>query len=343
MERTADLKRKYLDKQRDLTGIKIDPLFPKIVKIDICNVCNYSCVFCPQAKQTNKKIGCIEKELCKKIIKEAYESGASELCLSMTGEPLINPELEEYISYSKQLGYEYVFMNTNGYLLDEKRAQHILRAGIDSVKVSVNASAKSYALIHGIDAFDRIVENIKQFDFLRKKNNCECKLFISFVAVKQTIDEFDELKDLLGNFVDDMIIMNANHRGGSVSEIEECLYAGEDEYSFQYPCSQLFQNVYITAEGYMVICCQDFENLTVVADLHKESVVQAWTNPYFTEFRKRYLNHDLKGTLCQNCIYNTTEEIVPLTPEAAYYARSIQKEAQMLDRIQRLVGRKEDG
>ena len=343
MEKSTDLKKKYLDKQRNLNEIGIYPLFPKIIKIDICNVCNYNCVFCPQSKQKNNKQGCIDKELCMKIMKDAYESGGRELCLSMTGEPLMNPELEAYISFAKKLGYEYVFINTNGYFLDDRHADAILRAGIDSVKVSVNASAKNYRLIHGVDAFDKVVENIKHFDYLRKKYKSQCKLYISYVAVRQTIDEIDELKELLMRFVDDMIVMNANHRGGSVSEIEECLYAGKDEYSFQYPCSQLFHNIYITAEGFMVICCQDFENLTVVADLHKESVAQAWTNTRFTQFRKKYLNHDLKGTLCQNCINNTLEDVVPLTPEVAYYERSIQKEADMLARIRELARRAENG
>ena len=42
---------RYKEKQRDLSNKSICPSFPRILKIDICNVCNYGCVFCPQAKQ----------------------------------------------------------------------------------------------------------------------------------------------------------------------------------------------------------------------------------------------------------------------------------------------------
>ena len=160
------LKNKYLSKQRDLFGKSINPPFPKILKIDVCNTCNYSYIFCPQAKQHNKK-GCIDKDLCYKIIDDAYVAGARELCLSMTGEPLLNMELENYVAYAKKMGYTYVFFNTNGYLLNEGRSEKLLSAGLDSIKISVNAS-RSYALIHGIDAFERVADNIKAFDGLRQ-------------------------------------------------------------------------------------------------------------------------------------------------------------------------------
>lgn len=339
---SENLKEKYLGKQRDLSEKAVRPPFPRIVKIDTCNICNYNCVFCPQSKQVNKK-GCIDKELCMRIIKDAYDAGGRELCLSMTGEPLLNRDLEKYIAYAKNLGYRYIFLNTNGYLLDDKRAVGILEAGLDSMKVSVNSAKKSYQLIHGIDGFDRVIKNIKNFDKLRKGMGRDCKLYISYVAVKQTLNEADELKEELQSYVDDIIVMNANSRGGSISEIEECLYAGEDEYSFRYPCSQLFNNVYVTSEGYMIICCQDFENLTVVADLREESISEAWNNEKFTDFRRRYLEHDLEGTLCQNCIYNTTEKVVPLTEKSAYYESSKRKEQDLFARIRQLDGRMKNG
>lgn len=217
------------------------------------------------------------------------------------------------------------------------RSEKLLMAGIDSIKISVNAGPKSYALVHGMDAFEKVCDNIRAFDQLRKKYSKQCSLYISYVAVRQTKDEVEEVKELLSPYVDEIIVMNANNRGGSVYEGDAALYEENDEYSFTYPCSQIFNNVYVTAEGYMVICCQDFENLTVVADLNNESVAQAWNNKTFTEFRQKYLQHDLHGTLCQNCLYNTCEKVVPLTPQKAYYTVSERKVKDLQTRIKHLV------
>lgn len=161
-------KDKYIGKQRDLAEKSLYPAFPKILKIDACNTCNYNCIFCPQSAQHNKK-GCIDKDLCLKVMEDAYEAGARELCLSMTGEPLLNRDLEAYVAYAKELGYSYVFFNTNGYLLTRERSEKLLESGLDSIKISLNAS-HSYALVHGVDGLDQVSDNVKTFNKLRESH-----------------------------------------------------------------------------------------------------------------------------------------------------------------------------
>lgn len=336
-----NLEEKYIRKQRDLTFLSAMPPFPKIIKIDICNTCNYACIFCPQSKQTNKK-GFINDELCRKIISDAYAAGAREICLSSTGEPLLNPRLEEYISLAKELGYIYIFFNTNGYLLNRERSAKILNAGADSVKISLNAgSRETYQLVHGIDGYGTVLENLKNFAEIRKELGSACKIYVSYVAVRQTAKEYEGLKIGISQYVDEMMIMNANRRGGAISEIDENLYNGDDQYTYQYPCSQLFNNVYVSAEGFVNICCQDFENVAVVADLNETDVESAWNCPNFIAFRERYLQGDLKDTLCYNCIHNTNEKVVPLDVDRAYFEESDAKIKNLEGRINQLIGKME--
>lgn len=333
-----DIKTKHLAKQRDISAISATPAFPRILKIDTCNVCNYRCIFCPQSKQVNK-IGSIDHDLCKKIIKDGYDAGARELCVSATGEPLVNPKLEEYIAYAKELGYEYVFFNTNGYLLDEARGIKLLDSGIDSIKLSINAGRRSYDLIHGVDAYEKVIENLRIFDRLRKERGSKCKVYVSYVAVKQTVDEIEEVKADVADITDSFMYMNANNRGGSADAVTEELYGGDDDFSFQYPCSQLFNNVYVTSEGYMVACCQDFENNMVIADLHEMSVAEAWNCEYFVSLRERYLKGDIKGTLCENCINNTHNPVTPWRAEYAGYDISEERTKDLHDRVAKLINR----
>lgn len=333
-----DIKKKHLEKQRDLSACNVTPPFPRIIKIDTCNVCNYRCIFCPQAKQINK-IGSIDDVLCRRIIKDAYDAGARELCVSATGEPLINPRLEEYIAYAKQLGYEYVFFNTNGYLLDHERSVRLLDSGIDSVKISINAGRKSYALIHGVDAYDKVLENLREFDRLRRERHSNCKVYVSYVAVKQTTEEIEEVRKAVEGITDSFMSMNANNRGGSADAVTDEIYGGDDDFSFQYPCSQLFNNVYITSEGYMVACCQDFENNMVIADLHEISVAEAWNCEAFVSLRSRYLKGDIKGILCENCIHNTHNPVTPLNTKYAGYDISEDRTKDLHARIAQLIKR----
>lgn len=333
---------RYEKKQHDLSNKAVYPKFPRIIKIDICNICNYACIFCPQAKQRGSdKKGCIDEKLFYHVVKDAYNAGAREICLSATGEPLVNNNLEKYVQFVHDLGYEYIFFYTNGYLLTEERSKKIIDAGVDSVKFSINAGRKNYSLIHGVDGYDVVIENLKYFNDYRKlakiKTGKECALSVSYIATAATLDEVDDVKKDVLPYVDDFMVMNANNRGGSASEAEDKLFIGNDKYSYTYPCSQIFNNVYVTAEGYMVTCCQDFENLTVVADLSKESVVDGWNNETFTNFRRKYLNHDLDGTLCVNCLgINSNAEVIPICSDKAYYPIDENKEKDLNDRIEKL-------
>ena len=334
-----NFKDRYLAKQQDNSSIMAEPPFPKIIKIDICNTCNFSCVFCPQSKYTGK-VGSIDDELCMKIIKDAYREGAREISLSGTGEPLLNRNLEKYIRHAKEIGYEYIFINTNGYLMDKKRAEAILLSGVDSIKFSINAgSVENYKLVHGVDGYVRVVENLKQLSEIRNNKGLKCKLYVSYIAIKSTLQEAKALRKDIAGYIDDFVVMNANSRGGSISEIEEKLFVGNDEYAYTYPCSQLFNNMYITAEGYVYICCQDFENLTVVADLKEMNIGDAWNSTEFVSFRQKYLAHDLQGTLCMNCLYGKNEEIIPLNKEKAYFKIDAQREADLKKRIDMLAAK----
>jgi wyosine [tRNA(Phe)-imidazoG37] synthetase (radical SAM superfamily) len=300
-------------------NVSASPPFPLKLKIDICDKCNHNCIFCPTGVQDRRQ-GNIDDKLCRRLIREGYDAGARELAFSATGEPLLNRYLEEYVSIAKHTGYEYVFINTNGALLNKERTLSLLSSGVDSVKISINAgNAQTYRLIHGADCFRKVIDNIIAFDRLRKEIGSKCKLYVSFVAVKENMNQAEVLRFEIADYIDDFIISNANTRGGGVSgEIENSLL-GIDDYSFQFPCGQLFDTMVILAEGYLVICCQDFDKSSVIADLNEITMQDAWNCKKFIDFRKQYLNKKLTGTLCFNCLLGREETIVPLTPNIAHY------------------------
>ena len=273
-----------------------------------------------------------------KIIEDSRKGGAEELALSSTGEPLINRNLEKYASYAKSIGYTYVFFNTNGLLLDRKRSECIISSGVDSVKISINAGKRNYLDIHGVDAYEKVLQNMKDFDDVRKSVDSTCKLYVSYISTRATEAEIYEVKQAVSNYTDDFIHMAANNRGGLVGAFDTELYVGGDEYSFLYPCSQIFNNLYVTADGYLDACCQDFDRKMIIADLNSISALDAWNGKTFTDFRKRYLTKELKGTLCMSCLgWDTSEKTMPLDDKYQGYGRDLRKEINLRERVSRLV------
>ncbi len=318
-----------------LDNKELKPPFPKTMLLEVSNICNHACAFCANSKSDRKK-GFIEKKFAMRILSEAYMLGTREVGFYATGEPLTDKNLEKYISYAKEIGFEYVFITTNGALFDAQRAQSIIDAGIDSIKFSINgANKEDYLLIHGKDDFDKVIDNLKYLSELR--NSYGFKLYVSFILTKQTIGTKESFKQEYGKYVDDIIFLNCINQSGYMYELNDLLAVDRNAggNNVNGICPMIFNKLYITYEGYLTMCCADFQNYLAVADLRKESLQSAWNNQYAQELRKRHLNHNLDGTICANCICNHKETCYPLVRELAnlFDIKKYDKSAEIEGRI----------
>lgn len=102
----------------------------------------------------------------------------------------------------------------------------------------------------------------------------------------------------------------------------------EDQYKpVKASCSMVFNRFHITYEGYLNICCVDFQNYLAVVDLNKVSLKEAWNCDRMKEIRQKHLENNLQGTACYNCINNTQTDIKPLVEEyATYYKNELDKD-----------------
>lgn len=312
--------------------------FPLNMLMEPTNMCNNSCLFCANSKCTKKR-GFINRELAFNILEQAYKLGTHDVGFYGTGEPLLDQNLEDYITYSKKVGYRYVYITTNGALLSKERASSLIKAGIDSVKFSINASnARDYYLIHGKDEFNRVIENLIYFNELRSKFDRRIALYISYISTRYTYKDKEKFKRNYGVYVDDIIFDDCRNVAGCMAN-EIRSYLSVDQRMGYHPqnsiCPMIFKNLYITYEGYLTMCCADFQNYLAIADLNKESLEEAWNNHYAQELRKRHLGHNLEGTLCYNCLNDCTNDIRPLNPDLAfsYDITSYSKEDEIKDRI----------
>lgn len=320
---------------KTLSNMGLIQPFPQSMLLEVSNICNHACAFCANSKSDRKK-GFIEKEFAMRILHDAYMLGTREVGFYATGEPLTDKNLEIYIDYAKKIGYEYVFITTNGALFEPKRIYSIINAGIDSIKFSINgANREDYLLIHGKDDFDKVIKNLKFISELR--NTHKFKLYISFIMTKQTIESEEKFRQEYEKYVDDIIFLKCINQSGYMYEMNGLLAVDKDAggYNVDGICPMIFNKLYVTYEGYLTMCCADFQNYLVVADLNKDSLADAWNNQYAQELRKRHLDHKLEGTICANCIYNCNEICYPLVKEYAsmFDIQKYDKSAEIEERI----------
>ena len=302
------------------------PPFPTEIFLDLTSFCNHACVFCSNPYLKNKKT--MNEDMVLRVLQEAYDCGVRDLGLYATGESFLVKNLAQYVAKAKEIGYNYLFITTNGALATPERAKPVLDAGLDSIKFSISAGKReTYKEIQGKDDFDRVINNLKWISNYRKESGLKYRIYVTMVYTNKTKSEVETLRDIVISYIDEWdphTLTNQcgnMHENNEIGDIPECNPRGRGHTEI---CFQPFKGFTITAEGYVSACVLDYSKDLIVGNLNKVSLKEVWENEIYKNFRRRHLSKDLKGMICQNCIHNTNEPVTPLMPEyAAHFKKKL--------------------
>jgi MoaA/NifB/PqqE/SkfB family radical SAM enzyme len=114
----------------------------------------------------------------------------SRVVLHGVGEPMLVKDLPRMIRYVKDRG-AYVLFNTNGTVLNARNGRAIAEAGLDELRVSLDAAnAKTFKLVRGKDYFNRIVRNVRAFvEQLRAEKLDKPRVSLWLTGLKETVDD----------------------------------------------------------------------------------------------------------------------------------------------------------
>ena len=103
------------------------------VYVEITNICNRNCSFCPGTKRENRRMTL--SEFCR--VADALVGITDYIYLHVMGEPLTHPQLADIVRYATSLGFK-VAITTNGTLID-RWADELINAGVYKVNLSVHS------------------------------------------------------------------------------------------------------------------------------------------------------------------------------------------------------------
>lgn len=281
---------------------------PLQVSVEASNYCNYQCFFCAQKGMTRERKN-LDLTFGKKILSDLFSAGVREVGFTGNGEATLNPNLPEFVLYAKQLGYIYIYLTTNGNGASDELFLSLMKNGIDSLKFSINADNKEdYAKVHGVglSAFDTVIDRVNMLDRYRKENNLQTKLYVSCVG---DVD-IEKIKKLLPG-VDEVLAYPIHNHSSQIDNLSD--YSGRES------CNYPFYRSHITVEGYVKMCCADFQNFLIMGDLNKNSFMEIWNGPVYTMVRKKFLKNDYSGLLCAGCMSGKYTPAEPTMPEYASY------------------------
>jgi MoaA/NifB/PqqE/SkfB family radical SAM enzyme len=178
---------RYFDHIEERRG-PIAEIEPVCLYLETTNRCNLLCSTCPRTFEDLEPPADMSWALFTSIVDQFPK--IARVVLHGVGEPMMVRNLPRMIRYLKARG-TYVLFNTNGTLLTRRKGQELIDAGLDELRVSLDAAEpRSFALVRGRDMFDRILGNVRAFTAMQRELGCDApRVSLWLTGLKETIAE----------------------------------------------------------------------------------------------------------------------------------------------------------
>jgi MoaA/NifB/PqqE/SkfB family radical SAM enzyme len=189
---TGEAPRRPVDPRRyfERAGDRSDEAqaLPVCLYLETTNRCNLLCTTCPRTYEELEPPADMSWELFTRIVDQV--PSIERAVLHGVGEPMMVKNLPKMVRYLKARG-TYVLFNTNGTLLNDKNGRALIDAGLDELRVSLDASnAKSYKAVRGKDFFARILRNVRAFRALQEREGHDKPRVSAWLTgLKETLPE----------------------------------------------------------------------------------------------------------------------------------------------------------
>lgn len=281
----------------------------KKVYIEITNICNLSCDFCPKTSRTLKRN---TKEDFAHIL-QAVKPYTDHIYLHLMGEPTTHPHLREYLDMSAAEGLK-VNLTTNGTLIHKVHDELIGAKALRQINISLHSfevndpQVKIEDYIRGITHF--VNEANKQSDII-----CSLRLWnmdSETLKAKNSLNAYimQMLEEQLGL---DFSISEALQEKNGI-KLKKNVYLNMAE-KFEWPdgtkedsqeevfCYGLRDQIGIHVDGTVVPCCLDSEGHIALGNVFKEDLHEIINSKRAKRLYDGFSSRRAVEPLCQRCGY----------------------------------------
>lgn len=278
--------------------------------IEITNVCNLECDFCPQ---TQRKPEFMKIEIFDKIL-DQIKPYTDYIYFHVKGEPLLHPEIDKFLDLSYKKGFK-VNITTNGTLISKAKEKIINKPGLRQVNFSLHSfdANDKYdnkgEYLNDILSFvketrdneDIIVAlrlwNLEQNNIinLENKRNCEIlEVIEKEFNLNYKIQE--KVTPARGIKVADKVFLNQDH----IFEWPDLKEKEDDGIGF---CYGLRNQIAILVDGTVVPCCLDGEGVINLGNINNEDFSEILECERAKNIFDGFSNRQAVEELCRKCGY----------------------------------------
>jgi MoaA/NifB/PqqE/SkfB family radical SAM enzyme len=157
----ASVGRLFFDVETTLRAMALRPFE---LHLELTNLCNANCIFCPYQFQERPK-QFMSDEIFSKAVGDYVAVGGGSVSLTpIVGDALIDPSFLDRVRYLRsQPAIDRIFVTTNAILLDKFGIENVLTSGVTTINVSTAGfDRESYKKIYRSSAYERMRMNVTQ-------------------------------------------------------------------------------------------------------------------------------------------------------------------------------------
>lgn len=278
--------------------------------IEITNVCNLACSFCPK---TRRKPEFMSIETFSEILNQ-IKPYTDYIYFHVKGEPLLHPDIGQFLDLSYEKGFK-VNITTNGTLISEVKDKIITKPALRQVNFSLHSfdgnegSKNRLEYINSILSFTKeAIENTDILISLRLWNLDKDNITNLQKKRNHEIIEVIENEFNLSYKIEEKIIP------GRGIKISDRVYLNQD-HEFQWPdlgevedkrsgfCYGLRNQIAILVDGTVVPCCLDGEGVINLGNINKTNFSDILKSDRAKNIYEGFSRREVVEELCRKCGY----------------------------------------
>jgi len=297
-------------------------LRPYELHLELTNLCNANCVFCPYQFQ-EREATFMPEEVFRKAVDDFAAAGGGSVGLTpIVGDALIHPDFLARVRYLRSLpAIDRIWVTTNAILLDRHGIDEVLASGLTSITISTSGfDEASYRRIYRSAAYERFRSNVLA---LVERNRALPEPLTVTIGLRtdrplDVVMKDPDFQPILAHGPDVDFTWSFTSAGGRITREE--LPAGmrlRVVSSRRETCVQLYNGPIVLPDG-TVMACSCVAAMDAVADLGIGNVMTAslteiWRNDAMKRLRASFAEGGLNPT-CAGCdmyrgleLYRTSE------------------------------------
>ena len=270
--------------------------------IEITNICNLRCDFCPGTKRVLRSMNADEFTTAAKKL----QGSVKYLYFHVMGEPLLHDRLEDFLGIAGDLGFR-VCLTTNGTLLPKRGFNLVQHAALHKVSVSLHSMEGN-----GVEDLRAYLNGV--WDFAKRASESGVIVALRLWNIGGRDAKNAEILRFLEERLGEDPLAKPQPRNGNW-KLAERLYLEQAE-RFEWPdltaeeenvrfCLGLREQIAVLCDGTVVPCCLDHEGDIPLGNLFRQDLSEILHSERAKALYDGFSCGRPSEELCRRCGYAT--------------------------------------